>query len=107
MKKIFLTAGAVLSFVLAGAQETPATTPPPANGQPAKTDVMEQNKREMEATPDGAAIIQPGNATTANPATASPAPGKPLETDHVKSTPPLKTARDSTAAKKNRKAKRN
>ncbi|MFP9099545.1 hypothetical protein ACLI09_10860 [Flavobacterium sp. RHBU_24] len=107
MKKIFLTAGAVLAFVAAGAQETPAKVLPPDKGKPVNTHVMEQNKREMEPTPDGAAIIQPRNATTVSPAASNPEPGEPLAPDHVKSTPPIKTARDSTAAKRPRKAKRN
>jgi len=108
MKKIFLTVGAVLSFVLASAQTTPTTTPAPAGGQPVKTDVMEQNKKEMEPKADGV------NSNTQQQPTpsAGQAPvvktttGEPVATDHAKSTPAINRAKDTTAVKKPRKAKK-
>lgn len=107
MKKIFLTVGAVLSFVLAGAQTTTTTTttPPASVSKPVKTDVMEQDKREMEATPDGMNTTQPAT-NKVQPATVKPATGEPIAPDHVKSTPNNTRQRDTTAVKKTRKTKR-
>lgn len=106
MKKIFLTAAAALSFMLAGAQTTPTTTPPPTGSTPVKTDVMEQDKREMEPTPDGVSTTQPPASATIQPAAVKPATREPLASDHVKSTPAVDKQRDTTAVKRPRKAKR-
>lgn len=107
MKKIFLTAGAVLSFVLAGAQTTPTTTPPPAGNKPVTTDVMEENKREMQPKPDGLTKEQEQNDPAIVPAPVVKTTTRDAATtDHVKSTPAVNRGRDTTAVVKPKKAKK-